>query len=127
MHFGAIHHINPQGKGTAHILFMQSREAPVETAVMTFTALLGTSVFQLFSTAAGTGCQVQKVPAPNCIAIILYYTVELSFCLPGDLYCVERVVFEGEMQLFCGGNPLSWPSGCQIHRDAEQCRNGEGG
>lgn len=72
---------------------MQSREAPVETAVMIFTALLGASAFQLFFTAAGTGGQVQKVPAPNCIAIILYNTIELSSCLPGDLCCVERVAF----------------------------------
>lgn len=93
VHFGAIYHINPRGKSTVHILFVQSREAPVETVVMTFTALLETSAFQLFFTAAGTGCQVQKVPALDCIAIILYNTVELSSCLPGDLYCVERVVF----------------------------------
>lgn len=82
--------INPQGQGTVHILLVQSREAPVETALMTFAALQGASAFQLFFTAAGADCQVQKVPAPNCIGIILYNTIALA-C---QVTCtVERVVF----------------------------------
>lgn len=85
-------HKSPRQRHCPYLVHAGSREAPVETAVMTFTALLGASAFQLFFTAAGTGCQVQEVPAPNCIGIILYNTIEPSSCLP--VTCtVLRVVF----------------------------------
>lgn len=83
MCFGTTHHLNPQGKGTVRIFITQSREAPVETAVMTFTALLGSSAFQLFFTAAGTGHRIQKVPALNCIEIILYLYCQALLLLAG--------------------------------------------
>lgn len=56
-----IHCLNPQGKGTVHIFFMQSREAAVGVVVMTSAALPGSSAFQLFPTVAGTDCGVHPI------------------------------------------------------------------
>lgn len=47
-----------------------------------------------------------QLPSSSPLACQMTCTVLRDFCL------------QGEMQLFCGGNPLSWPLGCQ-HRSIE--------
>lgn len=120
--FGTVHHLNPQGKDTVHIFFTQSREAPVETAVITFTALL-----VVFRFPAIFYCCRNWPQSTEGSCTRLYWNRFVHLLSSPPLACqvtptVSReLCSEGEMQFLCGDDPSSWPSGCQ-HRPAERQR-----
>lgn len=69
-------HKSPRQRHCPYLVHAGSREAPVETAVMTFTALLGASAFQLFLLLQELAAKYRRFLLP--IVSVSFCTIPLS-------------------------------------------------